>query len=356
MYQMFPKYTSPINVYHSRDKYNLSNDFISYFEVIDAGCDQFNKNFLQEITPVPKSKYEDMYPSVGYFKLNNTTIYSNYAISILSNDEMLLSPFCSLKSKNITVYDTLVVRSLFRWKITGFYSKIVNLSTEGQGGYYHWMFDILPKLQIIGKLFDDTYTIVLSFVRRNFIDESLIELGVKNYLYADNKFHIYAKETLVPELPSEIGNPRIESLIFLRERFLGSIKLANLQNKVYISRRYSSKRRVLNENELITLIKSYGFQVYYLENLSFTQQVDLFSTAMIVLSPHGAGLSNIVFMPKGSSVIELFPNNYYEECYQNISMKISLKHFLIIENNGNNNCDFNVNINRLDVSLSRLLK
>jgi hypothetical protein len=50
-----------------------------------------------------------------------------------------------------------------------------------------------------------------------------------------------------------------------------------------------------NETEVESGLKSYGFKTYLLEKMSLREQVILFAQAKIVIAPHGAGLTNLIF-------------------------------------------------------------
>lgn len=49
----------------------------------------------------------------------------------------------------------------------------------------------------------------------------------------------------------------------------------------------------------------------YFKNKTFLEQVDFFAKTDIVISPHGAQLTGIPFMPDCGAVLELFPKGYY---------------------------------------------
>ncbi|KAL5705469.1 hypothetical protein ACHQM5_023767 [Ranunculus cassubicifolius] len=53
-----------------------------------------------------------------------------------------------------------------------------------------------------------------------------------------------------------------------------------------------------------------GIKVAYTDNLSFCEQVSLMSATDILVSPHGAQLTNMFFMDKNSSVLEFFPKGW----------------------------------------------
>jgi len=76
-------------------------------------------------------------------------------------------------------------------------------------------------------------------------------------------------------------------------------------NNVYVSRSGAVERRVLNENEVMNVLSEYGFERYCLENQSLSENVQLFSQADLVVGPHGAGLTDIIFA-NDCTLLELF--------------------------------------------------
>ena len=54
------------------------------------------------------------------------------------------------------------------------------------------------------------------------------------------------------------------------------------------------------------------------------------ASASVVLAPHGAGLSNIVFCQPGTKIIELFAPTYVPPCYRIISNICGLEHYYLI--------------------------
>lgn len=79
--------------------------------------------------------------------------------------------------------------------------------------------------------------------------------------------------------------------------------------RLYISRR--GTRRVVNEEELRPILDRFGIE--FIEDVprSLRDQIDLFRGASLVVGPHGAAFTNIVWTPPGAILLELFGRAYY---------------------------------------------
>jgi hypothetical protein len=79
--------------------------------------------------------------------------------------------------------------------------------------------------------------------------------------------------------------------------------------RIYISRAKTRMRRVINEGELQPILERNGFETIVLEDLSVAEQIAAFRTAEVIVSPHGAGLTNMIFSRPGIRILEIFPQN-----------------------------------------------
>jgi capsular polysaccharide biosynthesis protein len=76
--------------------------------------------------------------------------------------------------------------------------------------------------------------------------------------------------------------------------------------RIYVSRSGLSKnKRISNEEALLPLIKNFDFEVVFPERLSLADQISTFRDATVVLGAFGAGLTNILFCPPNSTLLEL---------------------------------------------------
>ena len=76
---------------------------------------------------------------------------------------------------------------------------------------------------------------------------------------------------------------------------------------VIINERLSRCRHIVNLLDLSGAISSMNLshRVIHFENMTFAEQVSSLRFTRVLVSMHGAGLSNIIFLQPGSTVIEL---------------------------------------------------
>jgi capsular polysaccharide biosynthesis protein len=212
--------------------------------------------------------------------------------------------------------------------------RIAVIASKSSPCYFHWMFDILPRIELLrrsGISYDKLYTNPL---RLPFQRETIESLGLspKKMIFSDPKLHLQCSKLVFPSLAAPGGTMPKWVCDFLRSSFLNepSKKECDGNSRIYITRRNSQSRKIVNEEELQGLLHSHGFKETILENLSVAEQARLFSSAEIILAPHGASLSNLVFCSPATRVIEIFTPNYVNPCYWNLSQHMHLDHHCIL--------------------------
>ena len=177
--------------------------------------------------------------------------------------------------------------------------------------YFHWVTEALPRLLLARAGGAEPQLVLPEFLAKSkFVRESLTLLGENYEVLGDRFRHKFAKLTLVsPMAPS--GNPNPEVIGQLRARVRDSLMgpsrefLPKQDLRLWVSRARSRKRHIENEPALSPLLARFGFTIVYPEELSFAEQIEIFSRATVVAGLHGAGLTNIVFMASGGVVLEV---------------------------------------------------
>ena len=75
--------------------------------------------------------------------------------------------------------------------------------------------------------------------------------------------------------------------------------------RIYVSRRDTLNRRLVNEEELFSELRKRGFSRIVPGEMSVPEQVTAFANASVIVGPHGAGLTNMIFSPPAASVVEI---------------------------------------------------
>lgn len=143
---------------------------------------------------------------------------------------------------------------------------------------------------------------------------------------------------------------QLSEYILKREGFHGK-KIDMLGINTYISRIDSPKRRLVNEAQLIdVLISKHRFQIATFSGLSLVSQIVCVRSSALIIAPHGAALSNLLFKQNGDSkIIEIMPEGYSHPFYSCISNTKSYTHHnvtahTLTDNGDTHNSEYFINI------------
>jgi hypothetical protein len=176
----------------------------------------------------------------------------------------------------------------------------------------HWLTAHLPKLLLLrekGML----GPVLLPPQRTATIDGSLRLLGLEPEAF---QTYDHTRPLVVEEL-TILGTDRFRpELLQLVPQAFGVAGAPPSHRKVFISRLRAARRRLLNEEEIWLLLEPLGFERVTMEEMTFAAQVKLMQETAVLVAPHGAGLTNMMFCHPHTHVVEMadlgFPNpNFY---------------------------------------------
>jgi len=227
-----------------------------------------------------------------------------------------------------------------QWKLAPVHfinGTVAVLSAAGGEGYFHWMFDVLPRIELLRCSHIDLNKIdkfLINIFLHPFHEETLVKLGIpKTKVIESSKYpHIKAEKLVVPSLPGVSGNMPNWACQFLRKEFLrgNDAEKSDLAERIYISRAHANSRKISNEAEVINFLSKLGFRIIFLESMSVAEQALLFSAAKVIIAPHGAGLTNLVFCNSGTKFIEIFSPYYVNVCYWSLSNQIGIDYYYLM--------------------------
>jgi capsular polysaccharide biosynthesis protein len=205
------------------------------------------------------------------------------------------------------------------------------VSAPGARTYYHWMFDILPRIHLLQKsgMLEHLNGLVIDYEGLPFQDESLklLHISREKLIVPTGQwnFHLRAEKLVVPTLPSEMCTIADWAVNFLRDTFLGNISQRQTR-RLFISRRRAPTRTEENYDEILSLLRSMGFEEYIAEDHSIVETAADFAQAEWVIGLHGGGLANLAFASPGTKVIEFLPPNHLDPLFWILSNIRQCKH------------------------------
>lgn len=199
--------------------------------------------------------------------------------------------------------------------------------------YYHWLVEgllgldvlsqalgrnsslkiVLPKSMDIAAVFDHRGTLPAA----GFGEYDVVEVGanlirVQEAIWVDSDLvefmpalHLKDFQKRIAAMYAGVRSPRTRRLLVARK---------------------GPTRTIHNIEQLQAFLSRYDFETVYLEGLSMLDQILLFQSAEFIISPHGAGLANLLFCEPGTKVIELMPCAEVRPFFWLISDKLDLVH------------------------------
>jgi capsular polysaccharide biosynthesis protein len=189
--------------------------------------------------------------------------------------------------------------------------------------------DALPRLAILDRFPSNTG--ILSVAAPNSFQRETMEiLGLIDRCRPTPETHLVLENYYHSSFPTMTGCDNPYALKFLRDRFMDSASpAARRPEKIYISR-LNSLRSAHKEAEMIGILKGEGWTIIRTEEYSFREQVARFQTARAVCAIHGAGLTNLLWCPKGCKVLEICPSNFLNGCYESIAAFLDLDYRYLV--------------------------
>jgi hypothetical protein len=178
---------------------------------------------------------------------------------------------------------------------------------------FHWMCDALPRLEAIKEKAKEYVLLLPENFEYKYIHDSLKAYTFKSIFRIPLNSYVNCSHLISPGQITVSGEINPQNILSARSGILEYYK-ALFKNKfrypnIYISRSKAKYRKILNENELLPVLKSSGFQIIYFEDMDFVEQVECCYHAKNIVSIHGANLTNTVFMQSKGNVLELRKNN-----------------------------------------------
>tara|TARA_B100001057_G_C22719783_1_gene899243 strand:+ start:45 stop:1142 length:1098 start_codon:yes stop_codon:yes gene_type:complete len=309
---------------------------IIYGKIIFCKNPESEENILIEEVKDENLKDSDNLKYLIY-KINNGRVFSDFVenVAIISGNKIIDK--VSYQQVNGEFKDANHNSVLYRGtpylkkKVKG---RVLSL-TQGASGhknYFHWLYDILPKINIYSKNYDLKKLDYFYMSKLEKYQKSTLEiLGFDNFRIIDSNKnrHIQADEVICSEHPWYKKGFILEEakklpkwiVKWIHDSFINHGKQFSCNERIFIDRSESAFThcQFINNDEIINFLKNEGFTSYKVGQLSFQEQVYLFSNAKIVIGAHGAAFANLAFCKKNTKIVEIKPKKHPNFVDQHIS-------------------------------------
>ncbi|GAB2983595.1 glycosyltransferase family 61 protein [Mucilaginibacter puniceus] len=289
----------------------------------------------------------------------NWRVWGNQGAVITNNNYLFKDVSREFDNKQHSIFKQIKLKP-----ITNIHKTTAILSASGSNVYYHWMFDVLPRINLLKQsgVFDSIDQFIIDYTDIPFQTETLAIAGIPlaKIVRSNNhwNFHIRADELVIPSLVSPNDVPGKEACLYLRSLFAKEIATGSSLKKIYIQR--LSGRTIINETEILKILEPLNFEIVHPEKLTVKQQAKLFAGADFIIGPHGAGFTNIAFCKPGTRVIDMFAPEWINPCYWILAENLNLRYGYIIGENQeaitteNKGADINIDIEKLKILLNKI--
>ena len=177
-----------------------------------------------------------------------------------------------------------------------------------------WCFNTFPNARMIFALRHEPEKYFMDFIKaynlekKNFISPA--DICIVEKLYVPTRAYMHGH--YITETAVEIWKG-------IRD-FYASI-VPSSPKKIYLSRRYFDKRKLVNEIEVEKIFSDYGFSIVQMEALSAKEQICMIYNATHIAGPIGSAMHNLVFSNDTyvTDTLLLLPRGILEEAaYRNI--------------------------------------
>ncbi len=341
-----------------------------YGQIRDFEQSEHNSN-----TQIASSKINEDFKYNVYY-VNNSRIYTDTIndTAIIQKNKVIVGPSFQIRE---TKFEDIKQNIVFtkgtpriKKKIHG---NILSLLTGGAGNnnYWHWLFDVLPRLKIFENINDLKKIDFFLFpnTEKKFQKESLdlLKIPIKKRLSSIKYRHLESKQIIATGHPyvinndasNEIQNLPLWIIEWLKKSLTENIELEDksFPQNIYIDRgdanpNIKNLRKIINEEEIINILKNKNFKIVRLSDLSISDQIKLFFNAKYIIGLHGAGFANVIFSKNGLKMLELKPSGAGKMC-ENLAKKCNVNYDCISVtpekfNNNNQMGHIKINLNELE--------
>jgi len=321
-------------------------------------------NFKEKDSEIFKNSTTIKLPQSGLYLFKN--VYLTDLGIIYKNFQLL--------KENVICYDIDFKNYRFRYFLKAFLKfKKINFTGNkgviqfdnysGPNGFAHWICDGLTRLvEINDELTEYTLIVPAYFKEEKIYTDSLALFNISSIHYLEKDTLTHFKELYFISHIGETGNFQPSNLDKLRSIVTTKLNLpASAKKNIYISRAKAKRRFIKNENKVLEVLAKYNFEIFYLEDHTFIEQIKIVNSAANIISIHGAALALLMFAAESTSVLELrSEDDKTNNMYYILANARKLNYYYlncksIFKTNTGNNFDLVVSITEFEETVKQMI-
>lgn len=186
---------------------------------------------------------------------------------------------------------------------------VVSLNGFGTDNYFHFLTDTISQMFLMDHVpaLRDARLVLSGFApdqqdRFHFMGQAIARAGIPDARFQPyDGTLLFCQKLLFPKRESGSTPWRMAHL----RKMFGVTPHPDPKRRLYIGRPGGWRRRITTEPQIRKMLEGYGFEAVNPGAMSFSEQIETFRAARIVVGPHGAAMTNTSFMTPGGAMIEL---------------------------------------------------
>ncbi len=237
------------------------------------------------------------------------------------------------------------LKNFFKTKII-FQNQILILTDIWSYGPYHFYVDVMSKIvQLIYSknialssckilLYDDVFThnvIIPIFRNVGLLNNEIILLNKANqYILIGKGFFITKPHVVGSNNPNCIA--KVYDLLNLSIDKFNNSHGSTPEFKGIYYYRPNNRRKVVNDTFILLKLAKLGFYCTSFQDLSYLDSFRIMKRTKLFIGIHGGGLTNMIFMPRYSRIIEIKNNNNNPKlhCYWHLARSLNFDYTMFI--------------------------
>lgn len=274
--------------------------------------------WLMPLSTVDSRASRNLFPPINYI-VENAEIFGMSNIISSSKKLACLNNIVFNPSNFDKVFDDSEVSISYEGGNLIFNTKVLHNLKKGVfiGGHWnfgHWLFNHLARLSFVPAPINDKVFILPANLKNNYRC-MLYEIGLKdeNLFFIEPGMLVNVEELLIPQMP---WFSPMEGVVLwapgaiqkLRKLLkVSNTRLRDADRKVFLTRKNTRWRRLLNEDEIFEKFEKLGFIRIDAADLNAAEQIELGKKTRFLFSPFGANSNFFINMPSSSMMLEGAP-------------------------------------------------